>query len=65
MINKEKTLTWASIVAGVLGLTAFLGAWLVGAERAFDYQARLFAYAETLLLIAIWLKLGAIYHKQS
>ncbi len=62
-MNKAKTLTWFSIAAGILGLAAFSGAWLVGAEKAFDYQMRLFGYAQTLLLVAIWLKLGAIYHK--
>lgn len=62
---KLDTLTTLSIVAGALGVLALLGAWLAGPRELFFglTEQHLFADAAVLLLIAIWLKLGAIYHR--
>lgn len=62
---KAQTLTNVSIVVGVIGILSLIGAWLAGESGLFlgFSQKHLFADAGLLLLIAIWLKLGAIYHK--
>ena len=64
-MNKANKLTKISIVTGFLGIGAFLLAWCA------EYRVFVFGFesrhwyndAMVLLLIAIWLKLGAIYHK--
>lgn len=63
---RHQQLTNLSILAGFLGILAFLGAaiasfpegnvWLFGVKQWYGAGAG-------LVLIAIWLKLGAIYHK--
>jgi hypothetical protein len=62
-MSKEEKLTWASIMIGLLGVFAMFNAWYAGFQQDFEYQTRLFEYAKNFLLAAIWLKLGAIYHK--
>lgn len=61
----HKQLTNASIFVGFLGVLALLGAWYVGTEGFLwnMSQQHLFTNSIVLVLIAIWLKLGAIYHK--
>ena len=53
-------------VVGVLGILALFLAW--GAETrgfVFGFESRVwYNDAIIFLLIAIWLKLGAIYHKE-
>jgi hypothetical protein len=63
MKANPKTFIILSVIVGVLGVMALISAWVVGAARIYDYQARLFEYAQTLFLLAIWLHLGAIYHQ--
>ncbi len=64
-MEKSKTLTNLSIIIGLLGVLALIGAWVAGAEGTVlgMSQQHLFWDAAVLLLVAIWLKLGAIYHK--
>ena len=65
MSSKSSLLTKFSILFGSLGVLALLLAWsaelrgfMLGFEARHWYQD-----AVVLLLIAIWLKLGAIHHK--
>lgn len=64
-MKRAETLTNLSIAVGLLGVLALIAAWLVGPGSALAgmSQQHLFTDAVVLLLIAIWLKLGAIYHK--
>jgi len=56
-MNKAKTLTNISIIVGLIGVIIWLWDFVaLGGTRLTDG-------AIVLLLIAIWLKLGAIYHK--
>ncbi|MDP3770218.1 MAG: hypothetical protein U1A25_02250 [Candidatus Sungbacteria bacterium] len=64
-MEKSHKLSKLSIVSGFLGVLALLLAWcaeyrgfVLGFESRHWYND-----AMVLLLIAIWLKLGAIYHK--
>ena len=64
-MNISRILTKLSILFGFAGCVAFIFAWIaelkafvLGFESLHWYQD-----ATVLLLIAIWFKLGAIYHK--
>ena len=63
---RAETLTTLSILVGLLGVLALIGAWVIGPTGALAgmTQQHLFTDSAILLLIAIWLKLGAIYHKR-
>jgi len=65
-MNKSSILTNWSIALGVLGIAA----WIIGGLlQLLGNKSFIFPYwhywidSGILLLIAIWLKLGAIYHK--
>lgn len=64
-MNKAKTLTNISIGIGFLGIIALILAWIAESKGfAFNLDSRhWYNDAIVLLLAAIWLKLGAIYHK--
>ncbi|MBI2582942.1 hypothetical protein HYV98_01655 [Candidatus Azambacteria bacterium] len=64
-MEKSKNLTNLSIIIGLLGVLALVGAWVAGAAGTVlgMNQQHLYWDAAVLLLAAIWLKLGAIYHK--
>ncbi|QQG45384.1 MAG: hypothetical protein HYW89_00385 [Candidatus Sungiibacteriota bacterium] len=64
-MNKANNLTKISIVVGLLGVLSLVLAWIAEARGfAFGYTSdHWFNDAIVLVLIAIWLKLGAIYHK--
>ena len=65
-MKKAHTLKKFSAVIGLLGILAFLLAWL--AEfRGFvlGFESRVwYNSAIIFVLIAIWFKLGALYHKE-
>ena len=66
-MDKSSILTNWSVVLGVLGIAA----WIIGGflqwlgDKSFIFPFwHYWVDGGTLLLIAIWLKLGSIYHKQ-
>ena len=64
-MSKPHILTKLSILVGSLGVFAFVLAWIAELKGFVLYFEARHWYndAMILLLIAIWLKLGAIYHK--
>ena len=64
MTNKANTLTNVSIIVGVLGVAAFVLEWSAFLGVTNFPPNFWFNNALVLLLVAIWLKVGAIYHKQ-
>ena len=64
-MSKSHTLTKLSVFIGTLGMFAFVLAWIAEFKNFVLYFEARHWYndALVLLLIAIWLKLGAIYHK--
>lgn len=55
-----------SVVAGFVGVLAILGAWLTqatGSALLGTSQEHLFSDATVLLLSAIWLSLGSLWHR--
>ncbi|GEM_PF-6803676 len=66
MTKKSHTLKKLSAVVGSLGVCTFLlGWWAEYRGFVFGFESRVwYNDAIILLLIAIWLKLGAIYHKE-
>ena len=65
MSNKANTLTNLSIIVGLLGVLTLIFAWLADMRGFFlgFLSGHWYSDAIVLLLVAIWLKLGAIYHK--
>ncbi|MEK9195553.1 MAG: hypothetical protein AAB975_04195 [Patescibacteria group bacterium] len=64
-MKKAHTLKKASVIMGFLGILALIFAWRAEFSGfVFGFESRVwYNDAITFLLIAIWLKLGAIYHK--
>ena len=66
MTEKSKSLAKWSMIAGVLGLLSFLFAlvafWSDALFWNFDHKDFYFG-GMGLIVLAIWFKLGAIYHK--
>jgi len=62
-MNKAKILTNLSIAVGVLALLVKSYAWLRAYMAGGLTAEHWFMDAIVLMLAAIWLKLGAIYHK--
>lgn len=64
-MSKSSKLTKLSILFGALGMLAFLFAWVAELKGfVFRFESRhWYNDAIVLFLAAIWLKLGAIYHK--
>ena len=64
-MSKSHLLTKLSIFIGSLGVFALILAWIAEFKGfVLFFEARhWYNDAVVLLLIAIWLKLGAIYHK--
>lgn len=66
VLSNAKTLTTLSIIIGILGVISLILAWAASPEKPVLglSETHLFYDSIALLLIAIWLKLGAIYHKK-
>ena len=64
-MKKSHILKKCSGVVGVLGVLAIVLAWVAELQGfVFGFESRVwYNDAIIFLLIAIWLKLGAIYHK--
>lgn len=64
-MKKVHMLKKASVITGFLGILALLLAWRAEFSGfIFGFESRVwYNDAIIFLLIAIWLKLGAIYHK--
>jgi hypothetical protein len=64
-MSKSHALTKLSIFIGSFGVFAFILAWIAEFKGFVLYFEARHWYndAMILLLVAIWLKLGAIYHK--
>ena len=64
-MQKSHMLKKASVITGFLGILAFVLAWRAEFSGfIFGFESRVwYNDAIIFLLIAIWLKLGAIYHK--
>jgi len=64
-MKKDYMLKKGSVVAGSLGILALFLAWRAEFSGfIFGFESRVwYNDAIVFLLIAIWLKLGAIYHK--
>lgn len=64
-MGTAKTLTVLSIIVGLLGIVDLVLAWQTyGGGRIMGYGPDFWFFKSiVLLLVAIWLKLGAIYHK--
>lgn len=65
-MKKSALLHWVSIVAGIWGALALVGAWIAGEEgTAFGFpQSHLFNDATILQLIAISAGICALYRRQ-
>ena len=62
-MKKAETLTNLSIAIGFLGVLALIAEWLAFLGVVATPPGFWFNNAMVLLLVAIWLKLGAIYHR--
>ena len=64
--NKAKVLAYVSLVVGFLAILDLVFAWgTYGGGRFMGKGADFYFFKSiVLLLVAIWLKLGAIYHKK-
>lgn len=64
-MNKSAMLVKISVLTGFLGVLALLFAWCAEYRGfVFGFESRhWYSDAMVLILIAIWMKLGAIYHK--
>lgn len=64
-MKKAHMLKKASVITGLFGILALLLAWRAEFSGfIFGFESRVwYNDAIIFLLIAIWLKLGAIYHK--
>jgi hypothetical protein len=60
----SKVLHVVSVMAGLLGVIALIGAWLASKRGLFlgMDETHLFKDATVLVLIAIWLQLGTMHH---
>lgn len=67
IMDKAKVLTNLSILVGVLGAAALIFAWLADLRGFFlGFMAdHWYSDALVFMLAAIWLKLGAIYHRKA
>ena len=65
-MNKSHKLKKCSAVTGLLGILAFFLAWRAEFSGfVWGFESRVwYNDAIIFLLIAIWFKLGAIYHKE-
>ena len=65
-MKKAHMLKKGSVITGLLGVIALILAWRAEFSGfILGFEARVwYNDAIILLLIAIWLKLGAIYHKE-